>query len=110
AVDIGGFSFVGPVIIPHVINRRESQKKVFFFASSEYTKDIRPTAVHYTLLPTALERAGDFSQSYYCANASSNPCTVPIGTSAAAAAANPAAVLRRLGGTPRLHLTNPYAT
>ena len=75
-VDLTGFSIGGPVILPG-FNSRTSQKKLFFFASSEYTNDIRPTAVQYNNLPTALERAGDFSHTYYCKSSSSQPCTAP---------------------------------
>ena len=64
-VNISGFSFGGPVIIPGVINSRTSQKKVFFFASEEYTQDVRPTVIARTNLPTERERAGDFSQTFF---------------------------------------------
>ncbi len=97
AVDISGFSIGGPVILPKIINSRTSQKKVFFFGSTEYTKDIRPSSTNYYALPTALERAGDFSQTFYCASASTNSCDrAADGT------------LTRAGSTTRLNLLNPY--
>jgi hypothetical protein len=65
AVDISGFSIGGPVILPGY-NSRTANKKVFFFASEEYTKDIRPTNVFRTNLPTAAMRAGDFTDAYRC--------------------------------------------
>ena len=40
-----------------MIDSRTSEKKVYFFASQEFTDDIRPTAVTRTNLPTELERA-----------------------------------------------------
>ncbi|MBI1872947.1 MAG: carboxypeptidase regulatory-like domain-containing protein [Acidobacteria bacterium] len=61
-VNISGYSIGGPVVIPKLIDSRAGRKKVFFFLSQEFTDDIRPTAVTRTNLPTALERAGDFSQ------------------------------------------------
>ena len=108
-VDLTGFSIGGPVILPG-FNSRTSQKKLFFFASSEYTNDIRPTSVQYNNLPTALERAGDFSHSYYCKSSSSQPCSAPAGTSAAALAANPAGVLTQFGGTTLVGVSNPYGS
>ena len=65
SVDIGGYSIGGPVIIPGVLDSRTSQKKIYFFASSEITKDLRPANVSRSNLPTALERSGDFSQTYF---------------------------------------------
>ena len=63
-VNIGGYSIGGPVIIPKLIDSRTSEKKVYFFLSQELTEDIRPTDVFRTNMPTALERTGDFSQTY----------------------------------------------
>jgi Carboxypeptidase regulatory-like domain len=67
-VNISGYSIGGPVVIPKLIDSRTSQKKVFFFLSQEYTDDIRPTTPVRTNLPTALERAGDFSQTRRTSN------------------------------------------
>ena len=97
AVDISGFSIGGPVILPKLINSRTSQKKLFFFASTEYTHDIRPSATDYYSVPTLLERNGDFSQTFYCASATANSCDrAADGT------------LTRVGSTTRLNLLNPY--
>ena len=63
-VNIGGFSIGGPVIIPGLLDSRTSEKKVFFFVSQEYTKDARPSATATANYPTALERTGDFSQTF----------------------------------------------
>ena len=106
AVNISGYSFGGPVVIPRVINSRTSQRKVFFFVSQEFTNDIRPTSVSYTNLPTARERAGDFTQTYYCSNAATNPCTAALGMKASQIAADPAQ-LDRPGSTTRLNLIAP---
>ena len=64
SVNIYGFSVGGPVVIPGVMDSRKADKKTFFFGSTEQTQDIRPTAVPYNNLPTALERAGDFTQTF----------------------------------------------
>ena len=57
-VNISGYSFGGPVIIPKVMDSRTSQKKTYFFISQEFTDDLRPTSISRTNLPTALERHG----------------------------------------------------
>jgi len=64
AVNIGGFSIGGPVVIPGVMDSRTSEKKTFFFGSTELTQDLRPTPATFTNLPTARERAGDFTQTF----------------------------------------------
>src|SRR4051794_39207889 len=62
-VNISGYGFGGPLVIPGVIDARKvTTNKTFFFVSQEYTVDKRPTDTTRTNLPTALERAGDFSQ------------------------------------------------
>ena len=60
-VNIPGYSLGGPVIIPKVVSRG----KAFFFVSQEYTDDLRPTTPSRVNYPTALERQGDFSQTYF---------------------------------------------
>jgi hypothetical protein len=77
AVNIGGYSLGGPVVIPGVIDSRRSQKKVYFFASQEYTDDLRPQDVTRTNLPTDLERRGDFSQTRIT-NGSIQPILDPL--------------------------------
>ncbi len=64
-VNIGGYSIGGPIIIPKVVDSRTSEKKFYFFASQEFTDDVRPTAVTRSNLPTELERNGDFSQTRF---------------------------------------------
>jgi hypothetical protein len=60
-VNVSGYSIGGPVVIPKLIGR-STEKKLFFFLSQEFVNDVRPTTVVRTNLPTAAERAGDFSQ------------------------------------------------
>src|SRR5216684_386801 len=60
--NIAGWSLGGPVYIPRFFNTDKT--KVFFFASQEYTKQLLNAANQYRTMPTALERAGDFSQSF----------------------------------------------
>jgi hypothetical protein len=52
-------SLGGPVVIPKIYNRRN---KLFFFAATESYRELDPSNT-LSQLPTALERAGDFSQS-----------------------------------------------
>ena len=59
---VPGFGVGGPVYIPKLFNT--SKQKYFFFVSQEYTKMKPTTTSGYYNMPTALERAGDFSQSY----------------------------------------------
>jgi hypothetical protein len=57
-----GYTIGGPVWIPHVFN--ESKEKVFFFFSQEHQHRLTPpTGPTRVTVPTALERAGDFSKS-----------------------------------------------
>jgi hypothetical protein len=56
---VGGFSIGGPVTIPKVFNKQ--REKFFFFASQEYTQVKVPTTTGTANVPTALERAGNFS-------------------------------------------------
>ena len=56
-----GYTIGGPIFIPGVFNTEK--KKLFFFWSQEFEKRTNPPALRTTRVPTALERAGDFSQS-----------------------------------------------
>jgi hypothetical protein len=74
-VNIPGYGVGGPVIVPKVVKRG----KAFFFVSQEYTDDLRPTTLTRVNYPTALERAGDFSQTYFGnANAPGQGTVQPI--------------------------------
>jgi Carboxypeptidase regulatory-like domain len=65
-VNISGYSLGGPVVIPGLVDSRSgksgNRKKFYFFISQEYTDDARPTQITRANMPTALEKAGDFSQ------------------------------------------------
>ena len=64
-----GYTIGGPVYIPKLFN--ESKQKLFFFFSQEYQKRFLPPASPTRVtVPTALERAGDFSKSV---DSSGNP-------------------------------------
>ena len=56
-----GYTFGGPLYIPGVFNA--DKKKLFFFVSQEFENRTDPGSQHTGRVPTALERAGDFSQS-----------------------------------------------
>jgi hypothetical protein len=66
-----GATIGGPVIIPKLYH--PSQKKLFFFYSFEGANTITPQPVRQVTVPTALERAGDFSQSYNTNSAAIGP-------------------------------------
>ena len=63
-----GYTFGGPVYIPGKFNT--DKKKLFFFWSQEYQRRTDPAASREARVPTALERAGDFSKSV---DSSGNP-------------------------------------
>jgi hypothetical protein len=54
-----GYTIGGPVTLPRF---NADRKKLFFFFSQEYEQRTNPPSLHNTRVPTALERAGDFSQ------------------------------------------------
>jgi hypothetical protein len=56
-----GYTIGGPIFIPGVFN--EEKQKLFFFWSQEFQKRKDPVPERLSRVPTALERAGDFSQS-----------------------------------------------
>jgi hypothetical protein len=55
-----GYTFGGPVFFPGF---NADKKRLFFFWSQEYQRRSNPAGLRQTRVPTALERAGDFSQS-----------------------------------------------
>lgn len=59
---ITGYTLGGPVYIPKVFNT--AKDKLFFFWSQEYVGMKKDYGTRYVNMPAALERAGDFSQSY----------------------------------------------
>jgi hypothetical protein len=62
-----GYTIGGPVMLPGF---NADRKKLFFFFSQEFERRTNPPSVHNTRVPTALERAGDFSQTV---DSSGNP-------------------------------------
>jgi hypothetical protein len=56
-----GYTIGGPVWIPKVLERY--RHKMFFFFSQEWQRQLSPNTPKNVLVPTALERKGDFSQS-----------------------------------------------
>ena len=60
---IGGGSIGGPVYFPFWKNFNASRNKVFFFFNDQYSYSGIPAALVQNTMPTALERAGDFSNS-----------------------------------------------
>jgi hypothetical protein len=57
----GGFSLGGPMYIPGKFNK--NRDKLFFFFSNETLRGDAPLGLIQVTMPTALERAGNFSQS-----------------------------------------------
>ena len=57
----GGFTLGGPLYIPKLLNTERN--KLFFFFSQEFQRRKDPVNEVRATVPTALERAGDFSQS-----------------------------------------------
>jgi Carboxypeptidase regulatory-like domain len=56
------YTIGGPVFIPKLLNKE--RKRLFFFWSQEYTGQFVSGGVQNKYTPTALERVGDFSQSF----------------------------------------------
>jgi len=66
----------GPVFIPRVFNRQRN--KLFFFFSYDNEPNTVPQGLNELRMPTALERTGDFSQSYFPGTAQQIPVYNPI--------------------------------
>jgi hypothetical protein len=64
----------GPLYIPKVAN--VEKKKLFFFFSQERTGQFLPAPTQITYMPTAIERTGDFSQTF--TNVNGNPVSLPV--------------------------------
>jgi hypothetical protein len=65
-----GFNVGGPAYIPGKINRNKD--KFFFFVGIEWQNQLIPQSLNNVTVPTALERAGDFSQTHDSAGFSPN--------------------------------------
>lgn len=72
-----GWTFGGPVQIPKVWTGMKD--KMFFFASQEYQEQLAPTGNHFATVPTALERMGDFSNSFDKNGVKISGLKVPLG-------------------------------
>jgi hypothetical protein len=75
SISLFGATFGGPVWIPKVY---QGAQKTFFFVSVEPTQQQFPTNNSFTSLPTAAERAGDFSQSWTTLNSAGKLVQYPI--------------------------------
>ncbi len=62
-IDTPGFTLGGPVRIPGLYDRKDATK-LFFFYSLEAPQVQRPGPIRLYRMPTALERQGDFSQTF----------------------------------------------
>jgi len=60
--DVYGYRISGPVYIPGVFNTEK--KYLFFMVSQEWTRQLPSGGQRFGNMPTALERAGDFSQTF----------------------------------------------
>jgi hypothetical protein len=61
--ETGGGSIGGPVILPFWKSFNASRNRVFFFFNDQYSESNIPNSLVQNTVPTALERAGNFSQS-----------------------------------------------
>ncbi len=61
-VQTPGFNIGGPIYIPGKFNKGKS--KLFFFTSQEFIREKRPQGIRNLTVPTELERAGNFSQTF----------------------------------------------
>ena len=59
--NIAGYTIGGPIVIPKLTRDRN---KLFFFFSQEFQHQKVQYGTKAVTVPTALERQGDFSQSY----------------------------------------------
>jgi hypothetical protein len=66
----------GPLFIPHLFNRQRN--KLFFFFSYDNEPTTVPQGLNELRMPTALERTGDFSQSYFPGTTQQIPVYDPI--------------------------------
>jgi hypothetical protein len=72
--NIVGGNIGGPVYWPGHFNSKRN--KLFFFYSQEYLPNKTPDGLKFYTVPTALERAGDFSQSYNQGTTTQNASTL----------------------------------
>ena len=72
--NIETYSIGGPLFIPKVANK--DKKRLFFFWSQEFTGQFVPGSTQTTYMPTALERVGNYSQTF--GNNNGLPLATPI--------------------------------
>lgn len=58
-----GYTFGGPIYGPRLFKLNKLKDKVFFFTSEEFQNQLQPHGLNRNIVPTALERQGNFSQS-----------------------------------------------
>src|SRR6266496_649120 len=63
-IDTPGFNLGGPVRIPGLYDAKDNARKLFFFYSFEAPQVQKPGPIRLYRMPTALERQGDFSQTF----------------------------------------------
>jgi hypothetical protein len=66
----------GPLFIPHLYDRQQS--KLFFFFSYDHEPSTVPQGLNEFRMPTALERTGDFSQSFFSGTTQQIPVFDPL--------------------------------
>jgi hypothetical protein len=76
-----GFTIGGPVFIPHLYNT--DKQKTFFFWSEEWRREITPNPFSTTIVPSAPERTGNFSDVCPASGLAVNPAfpDCPVDTS-----------------------------
>jgi len=73
-----GYDVGGPILLPHTRYNR-GRVKLFFFFNQQYFQQLLPSPAEYLEVPTAAERAGNFSSSV---DGNGNPISVvdPLST------------------------------
>jgi hypothetical protein len=69
-------TFGGPLFIPHLFNRQRN--KLFFFFSYDNEPNTVPQGLNEFQMPTALERLGDFSQTFFPGTTQQIPVYNPL--------------------------------
>jgi hypothetical protein len=69
-----GFALGGPVWIPKVYN---GKNKTFFFISENWLREVTYSSSSQAIVPTAEERAGNYTNEWYQSTAASNPGITP---------------------------------
>ena len=100
-----GATFGGPVWLP--IAKEKIKDKLFFFYSFEDSQTLNPQALRTVTVPTALERAGDYSKSYTSLDSALKPIPLfirdPLKTGTCSAADQTACFTGNVVPTARLN-------